>query len=225
MKIDIQEVLRYLGYNNQIIDNSTAENIEECLLEIQQLTEGEYTYKFFELQKAEEKIALLQTNLAFHSADIQAHLAKSTKCILLAATLGLAVEQRIYFYSRLNLTKAVILDACASAFIEALCDEVEKEIQVLTQKEGYYLTTRYSPGYGDFSLEVQPQIISVLDAYHKIGLSATENYLLLPRKSVTALIGLQKEPLLSNNPRDKCQACPDVECQYRKEGKKCAKTN
>lgn len=225
MKIDKEEVLRYLGYNNQIIDNSTAEIIEECLLEIEEITQGRYTYKLFELEKTEDKIALLQTNLAFSSADIRAHLAKSTKCALLAATLGLAVEQRIYFYSRLNLTKAVILDACASAFIEALCDKVEKEIQVLAQKEGYYLTTRYSPGYGDLSLEFQPQIISVLDAYQKIGLSATENYLLLPRKSVTALIGLQKEPLLNKKSQDKCQGCPNLDCQYRKEGKECAKTN
>ncbi len=225
MKTSREEVLRYLGYNNQIIDNSTAEIIDECLLEIQQLTQGKYTYKLFELAKTEGKMALLQTNLVFSSVDIQAHLAKSTKCVLLAATFGMTVEKRIYYYSKLNLTKAVILDACASAFIEAVCDEAEKEIQIIAQEQGYYLTSRYSPGYGDFPLEVQPQIIKVLDAYQKIGLSATENYLLLPRKSVTALIGLQKEPSINKNVLDKCQACPNLDCPYRKEGKDCAENN
>lgn len=225
MKIDKQEVLRYLGYNNQIIDARTAEIIEECLLEIQSLAQEKYTYKLFELAKTEEKLALLKTNFVFSSVDIRNHLEKSTKCALLAVTLGLAVEQKIYFYSKLNLTKAVILDACASAFIEALCAEAEKEIKVLAREQGYYITTRYSPGYGDFSLEVQPQIINVLGAYQKIGLSATENYLLLPRKSVTALIGLQKEPLLKKKSQDKCQTCLKIDCQYRKEGKECAESN
>ena len=48
MKTSREEVLRYLGYNNQIIDNSTAEIIDECLLEIQQLLA-------FELAKTEER--------------------------------------------------------------------------------------------------------------------------------------------------------------------------
>ena len=55
MKTSREEVLRYLGYNNQIIDNSTAEIIDECLLEIQQLTQGKYTYKLLNWQKQRER--------------------------------------------------------------------------------------------------------------------------------------------------------------------------
>ena len=44
-------------------------------------------------------------------------------------------------------------------------------------------------GYGNWPLEIQPELGKIIKT-EQIGLQVTENYLLFPRKSVTAIIGL-----------------------------------
>ena len=52
-----------------------------------------------------------------------------------------------------------------------------------------FFKPRFSPGYGDLSLEVQKEIFSLLDCPRKIGVSLGDSLLMTPSKSVTAIIG------------------------------------
>jgi cobalamin-dependent methionine synthase I len=81
------------------------------------------------------------------------------------------------------------MDALASAAIEALCDGIQAELAA-ELPEGYYLTGRFSCGYGDLPLEIQPEILAVLNTQKTIGLFCNQNNILLPRKSVTAVMGV-----------------------------------
>ena len=88
------------------------------------------------------------------------------------------------------MTDALLYDALASAAIEQVCDAAAGELHRALPE--LYQTWRFSPGYGDFPLEVQPMLLAVLDAPKRIGLCATDSLLLTPTKSVTALIGLSE---------------------------------
>ena len=83
-----------------------------------------------------------------------------------------------------------------------------------------YLTIRYSPGYGDFPLSFQKEILDFLDAYRKIGLSVTPNYIMIPRKSITAVLGIS-----NFNVKGKLAGCNQCvlkeKCNYRKRGMTC----
>jgi cobalamin-dependent methionine synthase I len=52
------------------------------------------------------------------------------------------------------------------------------------------LTMRYSPGYGDWNLDVQPEILATLDS-GRIRLTSNISHILIPEKSVTAIIGIK----------------------------------
>jgi cobalamin-dependent methionine synthase I len=54
------------------------------------------------------------------------------------------------------------------------------------------LTPRFSPGYGDFPLSYQRVLIDLLDAPRVLGVSVTPSDLLVPVKSVTAVVGIRK---------------------------------
>jgi hypothetical protein len=123
-------------------------------------------------------------------SDIKTHLDGCDEIIILAATLGLQVDELIRQTEASDMAGAVVLDALASAAIEQLCDDVEKEIKLSTVN--CQLSTRYSPGYGDFPLEVQPELLELLGARKKIGLYVNQSNLLIPRKSVTAILGVKK---------------------------------
>ena len=57
-------------------------------------------------------------------------------------------------------------------------------------KEGKSLTMRYSPGYGDLDISANKDILQVLDAHKRIGVTVTNTGIMIPRKSVVALIGI-----------------------------------
>ena len=60
-------------------------------------------------------------------------------------------------------------------------------------KEGETLVSRYSPGYGDWPLEAQRRLFELLDAPRKAGVSLTDSLLMVPSKSVSAIIGVKTE--------------------------------
>ena len=54
------------------------------------------------------------------------------------------------------------------------------------------LTQRFSPGYGDLSMNTIEDIIAILNAQKRIGLSVTRSLMMTPIKSVTAILGINK---------------------------------
>lgn len=225
MNINHNEVLHYLGYKGQKADKNTEELIDECICELGDIAQPKHVHDLFDLTRVDGQIILKGSILSFPGRDINRHLQQSVRCAVMAVTLGLEVDKRIAFYSKINLSKGIVMDACASAVVEALCEEVESKIGAQAAQEGLYIISRYSPGYGDFPLELQHEISSALDAYRKIGLSVTENSLLIPRKSVTAVIGLQESPVNYNRTYTKCEACANLDCRLRRDGNGCEERN
>lgn len=190
MQVKEKEVLRYLGSGGRPAGEDLAQLIKDCLAEIGDLTREKYTFGLFDLTREGGQLGVKNTTLKLLGRSIAQHLQHSEQVAIMAVTLGLAVDKKIAHYAQFNLTRGLVLDACASAAVEALCAQVESEIKALAARQGFNITRRYSPGYGDFPLESQAPIVSILNAYRQLGLTVTESSLLIPRKSVTALMGL-----------------------------------
>ena len=79
------------------------------------------------------------------------------------------------------------MQAIGAERIEALCDCFEADVR------GEYgsIRSRFSPGYGDLSLDFQNDLFRVLDCQRTIGLVLNESMLMSPSKSVTAIIGVE----------------------------------
>jgi hypothetical protein len=219
MKIETIEVLRYLGYKNQKVDKNIINLIEECSQEVIGISKKNVVYEIFNIQRKNEEVFLLGSTLVLKDTDITNHLIGSKKCLIMAATLGIKVDSKIAYYSKFNITKGLIMDACATAAIESLCDEFQVQIKESALVDNLNITNRYSPGYGNFSIENQRNILNILNAYKKIGLSVTESSIMLPRKSVTALIGLGE--IVNPNHAYKCNNCKNEDCNFRKDGRYC----
>jgi cobalamin-dependent methionine synthase I len=84
----------------------------------------------------------------------------------------------------------LMLDAVATAMIEENCDHLEEDIR--ENMRGYTLTMRFSPGYGDLPLALQPQILAALDAARRIGVTCGPALIMTPMKTVTAIIGARE---------------------------------
>lgn len=214
-KIDINEVLRYLGYRGQKIDVELINQINEVISEAKILFKPRCIYEQYKIIKENNEIKLKGTLLSLKGNDIYQLLKDSDRCVLMAATIGIEIERKINLYSKVNLTRAVILDACATAVVEEVCDRAEDKIknELLNFDEG--LTYRYSPGYGDLGLDIQKDFIGTLGCDKKIGIKASSDMILFPRKSVTAIIGITKS---KNDVKRSCKKCNNYDsCSFRRE--------
>ena len=205
-----------MGRRGQAVPPELDKQVEECM----ELVRGEATPRHikrgFDIAQAKEGVILSGAGTLLRGKDIREHLSGCEQAVLMAATLGAGPDTLIRRWERADITRALILDACATQLIEEYCDEIERQIREEVTAVGFMVTGRYSPGYGDFDLEIQPELIAVLDAERKIGLTCTGSLILLPRKSVTAVIGLGR---CLTERQDACERC-DLRnrCEYRKDG-------
>ena len=126
---------------------------------------------------------------AFKGASLSKHLQGCKKCAVLAATLGHGIDRTIRRLQFTGMASAFVYDAYANAFIEEICDGAQKEIAKNAAEKGFVITKRYSPGYGDFALDNQAALLRLTNAGAVTGISLTADNLLIPQKSVTAVIG------------------------------------
>ena len=88
------------------------------------------------------------------------------------------------------------------------------------RRAGLYCNYRFSPGYGDLPLSVQPTVLAALDAQRRLGITLSSSLLMTPTKSVTAIIGMFKEPQPKSHPS--CAGCPLIDfCKIRPTGRTC----
>mgnify|MGYP000323319800 CR=1 FL=1 len=115
-------------------------------------------------------------------------------------TLGPGVDAQIRRAGVGDIAAGVASDALGSALAEQAADAAEAQLRQWAATEGKYLTGRFSPGYGDWDIAVQPMVAAALDTVRKAGLCVTDTNLMTPRKSVTALLGVSDHPVKGNWP-------------------------
>ena len=217
-KINTEEALRYMGYNENIDIENIKPILTSCEDELLNAANIRYCYKLFDIEHHTDSIIVTGTNLNLTGKSITNHLEGCNKAVLMACTLSDKVDKLISRYNITDMTSALITDSMASAMIEQVCNEVE--IIIKNQLKIENMTWRFSPGYGDLPIDIQKNFIQVINANKQIGLTVTENNILIPRKSVTAVIGISDSPL----PQKK-RGCliwnMNKTCQFRKRGSHC----
>lgn len=191
MKIREKEAIRYLGYGKTKVDEQTLQLIRESFERLEVISRPDCVWRALEL-KAFGNGELQMGNMQVQSSHLEKNLKGCSQVILFGTTLGTAVDRQIHTYEIVDIARAVVMQACAAVFLEEYCDEMQGRIAEKMAKEQLYLRPRFSPGYGDFSILHQRQILQILDAAKKIGLTMTESYMLTPTKSVTAVIGVSE---------------------------------
>ena len=216
MTIDISEALRYLGADKA--DEEMRRAVEQAAGELTEKLVPRFVYKVFSAEHAGSGAFLPEAGLALPGKMAKTMLQCCGQAALLCCTLGAEFDRLLRMTQARDMAKAAILNACGSAYAEAGCYEAEKEIASRYPK--LYLTDRFSPGYGDLPLSVQPDFIAALDAGRRLGVTVTDSLLMLPAKTVTAVIGLSETPQPARIRGCGCCALKK-NCAYRERGTHC----
>ena len=111
----------------------------------------------------------------------------SDEAILLVATLGVGADRLILKRASVSAYEAFITDAIADALIEAVCDAAEGEVC-----RDLVTSARFSPGYSDLPLSFGEGILALTDAERRLGIKLTAGGMMIPKKSVSAIIAIKK---------------------------------
>jgi len=217
MQLDLSEPLRYLGVRGEP-DPDLYAQLSAAADRLTRSVTPRWLWRAFPTSFQDESIVLEGAGLALTGELARRMLDGCTQAVLLACTLGAGFETLLRAEQARSMARAAMLDACGSAWVEAGCDEAQREIAA--RFPGLYLTDRFSPGYGDLPLEVQRDICAVLDVPRRLGVQVGDSLLMNPSKSVTAVIGLSDRPQPARVRG--CGFCDlRQNCEFRKEGKTC----
>ena len=209
--IPVKEVLRYLGHDGQAIESGLQLQIEKCINSVRNSSKPRLTYTIRDVKDG------IINGLDLGGNNIKLLLSSCNQAIIMAATLGPEAEQLLRRSEVMNMSDAVIMDSAQSTAIENVCDNFEAMMRQQYRERGLYLTDRYSPGYGDLPMESQKKILDILFTEKRIGLTLTPSNIMVPRKSVTCIIGISehKQTLKLRG----CASCTlNQNCPYRMGG-------
>ena len=215
LAIDAAEARRYAGLRRA--QDFGEKNIRDACEEALLLLNVRGAWKVYAYDGANQLVAS-EPPLKIAGKSIVKHLCGCERVICMAVTVGAEIEREVTEkFSRGEYLASVLLDAAATAAVEQAADIMEKNFAAHFAKDGFKLRWRYSPGYGDWALTEQAALFKICGA-EQIGLRLTEAMMLEPRKSVTAIIGLEKISARENfSPAKKsCAACYKLDCPARK---------
>ena len=193
------EVLRYMGYRGQEYAPELDAVIERACARCLELARPRASWLAFDLAdevSADEDAPvarLVGTALELPGHSMERFLAGATKVALLAVTVGMPLERELRLAAATDPVFGVALDAAATAAVEEAADAASERISAWASEQGLRASGRFSPGYGDLPLEVQPQLLSTLDAQRRLGITLSSSLLMTPTKSVTAVIALSPQ--------------------------------
>lgn len=231
LALDRDEALGYVGYTGQEVDAGLRARFDALADACERQTRPGIAWAAFPVDRAATRwdadaaspqVVLAGCGLVLPGADIARHLRGARAAALIACTLGMGNERELRKHAAVSPTDGLLFGAASSALVEAAANAAEAAVVQAAAACGLHTAWRYSPGYGDLPLSVQKPFLAALDAMRRLGLSATETDLLVPTKSVTAIVGVFDEARTGGEVRSSCSGCALRSCcPLRAQGRTC----
>jgi hypothetical protein len=195
-------ILTRLGYHKGVTELNTHDMtlVEEGIRQGEYLCKPAGAYLIVPVASIKGTVITLENGISFDSLGLIKLLQNSKSIVLMAATVGKKVTEKISDdIEKGNAANGLIIDSVASQTADAALDWMVQLLRKILIREGKLLTRhRYSPGYGDLPLSYQKVIFDVLQL-EKLNIALTEKFMLMPEKSVIAIAGIEEKGEQDNN--------------------------
>lgn len=183
MTVSLAEIARYMRMGRTMPTGALEERLGDLLAKAQTVIRPARTWRRMDMEELKRHFAI--------QGSIASHLEGCHAVYLVCGTIGATFDAFQRKESVASGANALIAQAIGAAMIEEWMDETSREIcrELAT---GETLISRYSPGYGDFPLAAQRTLLELLDAPRNVGVSLTDTLLMVPSKSVSAIIGVKR---------------------------------
>ena len=222
VEIPFKEVTRYMGYHGPVtLTPELEEQINKAIDNVSAQSHPRIVNKEYTIDVSDNVVTVHADNedIRLESESLCRNLEGCCGAILLAATVGPACDMLVRRASIRSAAEASIYQAAGAAAIEAFLDDANAKLEAEYKARGLFLRPRFSPGYGDLKLDHQKDWFRLLNITKQIGIELTDSLLMVPTKSVTAIIGIGIDPNRKGCPG--CHGCAGCNrhdtCEFSRE--------
>jgi cobalamin-dependent methionine synthase I len=193
VSIPVKAVLRRLGYpsDTEEINGEANRIFWEEVKNAPSLLHPVGVFRLLRVRsKEDDSITFRNSAFVIRSRQVARMLMDSEWVAIFMVTIGSVLEEEVKRrFDQQEMAGAVILDAIGSETTDTVADRMHRVVlKEMAEEKGFSVTPRFSPGYGDWPVTVQGEVLDVCGG-HKVGISVNESYLMIPRKSVSAVLG------------------------------------
>ncbi|MCK4273625.1 MAG: hypothetical protein KAW90_01940 [Dehalococcoidales bacterium] len=214
--IDKRGILNRIGYSNDYQPSARISSLVDDYIEnYHDLIAPSYSYRIRNIESVDGGRIDIGNSLVLKSKKLARLLERCEMVAVFALTIGNYLEDLVAYLADNGLVlQATVLDAIGSGTAENLAIEVENKIRIDTGIEGLVTSWRFSPGYCDWEVGQQELIFRALEG-DTPGIRLTDSMLMIPRKSVSGIIGigLPGNEIENYNP---CNTCLKKDCPGRR---------
>jgi hypothetical protein len=216
LDFDVDAVLRGQGAEPEAIRKRSprlVEIAERALEEGRALLQPQTLIRELDVKTLRHERLMLDSGSFLSGELISEHLGPAERVVLILCTIGDALEAHAAEVSKDNIVYGLALDGVGSAAVEALANEACKYFEDQAVQNGLQSSIPISPGMVGWPVDKgQPEIFSILEP-EQIDVRLTEYGLMIPRKSLTMVLGFG--PSMKTGGRT-CDYCAMKEtCRYQ----------
>lgn len=214
IQIDSKQILDQIGYYDGHEPSARIRSlVNDYLDNYHNFIESMCSYTFRNIESVQgDRVYLGDT--AILESKIIARLCKQCyKVAVFVVTIGSYLEEMVSYLAENGLVlQATVLDAVGSGAAEQMAALIEERIGNIVSSQGQNISRRFSPGYCDWDINQQEVIFNILHD-DTAGIRLTEEYLMIPCKSISGIIGIGTSKIENYNP---CQTCDKHDCVGRR---------
>lgn len=196
--IDERKILRALRIPKintlkEIPEEHISDGINKAIESAYSLIKGKACYRTFRIKEVtDNRIAISESDRLFYGNNMVRLLKDCDYATLLVCTIGNDLDKKVEELEQTSLADAYYLDRVGAWMADYMAEEAGRRVEAEIAKNGYNPTFRYAAGYGDWGLAAQTEIMRLTEA-NRIGVSVTETFIMVPRFSVSAVIGWKRK--------------------------------
>jgi cobalamin-dependent methionine synthase I len=216
INIDNRKILNQIGYEEDYRpSNRITSLVDDYIENYHNLVESTYSYTFRSIESVEGDCVTIGDSVVLESKVIANLCKKCDKLAVFILTIGSYLEEMVeYLIENGLVVQGTVLDAIGSSAAEQMAGLIEERIKNVAEMKGQCISRRFSPGYCDWDVSQQEMIFKILND-DTAGVMITDEYLMLPRKSVSGIIGIGDLDSGADeyNP---CRTCVKEDCPGRR---------
>jgi len=193
LSLKTREVLRRQGLGGGA---KVRPEIKDLILELlasvkkTRLLEPAVAYEYYAVSGMNGSQISLEGDKAIQGPLLPAIFPEAKELAAVVSTIGPRLEKQVTDYSKNSAAlRGMILDGIGSTAVDMVTPEVLRRLANEVSSRGYEISSPVNPGMPGFPLTEQWNLLGLVNA-DEIGVSLTPSGILVPRKSVSMVIGI-----------------------------------
>jgi hypothetical protein len=216
LMLDVDAVLRGQGGDPKVIRNRNDRVLrlaERALEEGTKYLDPVVVFRWLAIESLRHERITLAGGASLTGPLIVKHLTTAKDVVAALCTIGNRLEEKTSEVMAEDPAYGLALDGLGSAAVESLANAACHHFETQAADKGYRATIPLNPGMEGWSVEVgQEEIFNLLGDEHA-GVKLTSSSMMIPRKSLTMVLGFGPEVRDKGHPCDYCSMRET--CRYR----------